>query len=394
MSERSSGGPVLRKRGARKREDGSEDDKGPAAEPRGDGAPAPAESRPTVPAGRLGAPRPHDDRAGGPQHDDRRRPPGRHDGGAAAGRDVRRATGGPSRRLYDPRQDNGDAAVRASVDGDPARAGAKDINAGWRKDAAKKLRPGKRQLTKEKEELRAVAMQLAKDKGVPIVHAYRILKGQATLNDVLKGMMRKERFEQLVIREGIDRELAGQVASGHLSKKRAQILTRMRVLRGPKLHVDGVAAAHGSKELYAVNFFVDGWKVGYVKVARPYDFDFLEEGSVELHTRFKHDVKAICPAADLPAVKESMTTDDVVKSQGLGGTEQRAERVRPDDEWMLKLVAGGRVVRFTMRDGDGYVGQLRAFGRWDADLVLPGGEVVTVFFHGLHPVAHTLGLNE
>lgn len=309
-------------------------------------------------------------------------------------KDGRREPSGPSRRLYDPRQDNGGAATRASVDGDPARAGAKDINTGWRKDAAKKLRPGKRQLTKEKEELRAVAQQLAKDKGVPIVHAYRILKGQATLNDVLKGMMRKERFEQLVVREGIDRELAGQVASGHLSKKRAQILTRMRVLRGPKLHVDGVAAAHGSKELYAVDFFLDGWKVGYVKVARPYDFDFLEEGSVELHTRFKHDVKAICPAADLPAVKESMTTDDVVKSQGLGGTEQRTERVRPDDEWMLKLVAGGRVVRFTMRDGDGYVGQLRAFGRWDADLVLPGGEVVTVFFHGLHPVAHTLGLNE
>lgn len=295
------------------------------------------------------------------------------------------------RRLYDPRQDKPTTAP--SVEGDPARAGASDIHTGWRKDAVKKAKPGKRQLTREKEELRTTAQQFAKDKGVPIVHAYRVLSGQATLNEVLKGMMRKERFEQLVTREGIDRELAGQVASGHLPKQRALVLTRMRALRGPKLHVDGLTAAAG-QEPYAVDLFGAGWQTGTIRAGRAYDFDFAADGAAALVTHFKHDVKAICLASDLPAIRNAASFDESVQAQGLVGTGERAERVRPDDEWMLKLVEGNRAVRFTMRDGEIFLGQLRSFGRWDADLVLPGGEIVTVFFHALHPVSLALGIKE
>jgi hypothetical protein len=44
-----------------------------------------------------------------------------------------------------------------------------------------------------------------------------------------------------------------------------------------------------------------------------------------------------------------------------------------------------------MRDGEQLLGRLRSFGRWDAELVLDGGETITVFFHGLHATSVNLG---
>ena len=246
-------------------------------------------------------------------------------------------------------------------------------------------------MSKQKQEMRNEAQALAKEKGVPLVHAYRIIKGQTSLNEVLKGMMRKERFEHLVRREGIDRELAGQVASGHLSKQRAVTLTRMRTLRGEKLHVDAIKIAEGAEHPVAIDVFAEGWVVGKVTVARPYDFDFVPQGGAEHRMLYKHDVKAICSAADLPAVKQALTQDESVKGEGLVGTEARDARVRPDDEWMLQLAGEERIVRFTMRDGEAMLGRIRSFGRWDAELVLPGGETLAVFFHGLHPTSVRLG---
>ncbi len=372
MSDRSSGGgPILRKRGQRKR-DREEASKREAGPPSAGASKAPSAPAPTARVTHGGAPA-------------RRRPAG-----------ERRVAG--RRRLYDPRAEPADK--RASVDGDPARAAVNDIKGSdWKAEGAKPAtrrgRSDRRVSTAEKEALKEQAHQLAKDKGVPLVHAYRILKGQTSLNEVLKSMMRKERFDQLVQREGIDRELAGQVASGHLSHKRAKTLTKMRELRGRKLHVDGVSAVAGTKERVALDLFTEGWVIGWVKAARAYDFDLLEDGG-DGSTRMvhKHDVKAMCLVDELPAIKTALTRDDVVASQSLAGTEDRQARVRPDDDWMIGLVEGRRMVRCTMRDGEAFLGVLRSFGRWDAELVLPGGETVTVFFHGLHPVSKTLGLTE
>lgn len=351
------GGPILRKRGARQ-QDGDQAASKPAPHPAPPASPSSAEAggeraRPAQDRPRLG-----------------------------------RAQGG-GRRLYDPSADH--ARSRPSVEGDPARA-ASDMK-GFKKPAAG-AKKGRAPVPTEKDSVREEAQKLARDKGVPIVHAYRILKGQATLNDVLKAMMRKERFEQLINREGIDRELAGQVASGNLPKQRALTLTRMRTLRGPKLHVDAITAAAAEPNAVAISVFGAGWLVGRVKSARLYDFDFLIDGAGAAMTFFKHDAKALCVASELEAVKACASVDDAVASQGLAGTEDRAARVRPEDEWMLKLVEDERIVRFTMRDGEAYVGQLRSFGRWDGELVLPGGECVSVFFHGLHPLSATLGLKE
>jgi len=267
----------------------------------------------------------------------------------------------------------------------PSGPGAGAAGAGKKPAAA---RPGVRD---EKTELKSQAQKLAKDKGVPLVHAYRILKGQASLNDVLKGMMRKERFDQLVAREGIDRELAGQVASGHLPKQRAVLLTRMRTLRKQKLHIDGIKAAELEKKRVALDLFGKGWTIGRVRAARPYDFDFLADGAEKVDKYFKHDVKALCQVEDLEPTTRASSQDERIVALSLGATEDREQRIRPEDDLMLRFIDDQRIVRFTMRDGEQILGRLRSFGRWDAELVLDGGEVITVFFHGLHKSSANLG---
>ena len=301
----------------------------------------------------------------------------------AVGRDAtpRPATSAPAagRRLYDPRAERGAPAAPAGKDA---------------KGAAAKRGPGgasRPLVSDEKTELKAQAQKLAKEKGVPLVHAYRILKGQTTLNDVLKGMMRKERFEQLVAREGVDRELAGQVASGHLPKQRAVLLTRMRTLRKQKLHIDGIKAAEVEKKKIGVSVFGKGWMLGRVRAARPYDFDFLADNAEKAEKLFKHDVKAVCTAEDFDAARNACEVDATIQKLGLAQTEDREQRVRPTDDTMLKFIDDQRIVRFTMRDGEQILGRLRSFGRWDAELVLEGGELVTVFFHGLHASSLNLG---
>lgn len=300
----------------------------------------------------------------------------------AVGRDAtpRPAAPAAGRRFYDPRAERGGA---------PSTPAGKDA-----KGAAAKRGPAgasRPLVSDEKTELKAQAQKLAKEKGVPLVHAYRILKGQTTLNDVLKGMMRKERFEQLVAREGVDRELAGQVASGHLPKQRAVLLTRMRTLRKQKLHIDGIKAAEVEKKKIGVSVFGKGWMLGRVRAARPYDFDFLADGAEKAEKLFKHDVKAVCTAEDFDAAKAACEVDAAIQKLGLAQTEDREQRVRPTDDTMLKFIDDQRIVRFTMRDGEQILGRLRSFGRWDAELVLEGGELITVFFHGLHASSLNLG---
>lgn len=390
-------GPILRKRSKQPPKAATDSESGPQQAPEDAPPPEPQEERPSP--GR-GGPYPKGgvaqrDRAGrregrGPREgrpareglESSRRsgnaPPTRGSGAGPGdgARSSKRVTGG--RRLYDPKADRGGGAVTsASMSGKDAKPG--------RRGAGRPL------VMDEKSELKARAQKLAKEKGIPLVHAYRILKGQTTLNDVLKGMMRKERFEQLVTREGVDRELAGQVASGHLPKQRAVLLTRMRTLRKQKLHIDGIKAAEADKKKIGLDLFGKGWVLGRVRAARPYDFDFLAEGAERTDKLFKHDVKAVCTAEDFEAAQRACEIDAEVQKLGLAQTEDRSERVRPSDETMLRFIDDQRIVRFTMRDGEQILGRLRSFGRWDAELVLEGGELVTVFFHGLHTSSVHLG---
>lgn len=231
-------------------------------------------------------------------------------------------------------------------------------------------------------------MELAKDKGIPLAHAHRIVQGRTTLNEVLKLMMRQERFERLVKHDGLDPSLAGQVASGHLSKERAIVVTRIRKARKYPLDHDALKVAEIEATPVLLDLFDRGWTLGTVKQARVYDFDFQTAAASEPELVQKHDVKAVAPESALSSIEAAAGLDDTIKGQGLAATAERSERVRPTDQELLALMEADVDITLVMRDGETLNGRVVSFGRWDVTLALADGQdepaPVTVLFHALH----------
>ena len=123
------------------------------------------------------------------------------------------------------------------------------------------------------------ARELAADKGIPQVHALRVIRGEVSLAIVLKGLQRKERATRLIESDGLEPGLAGQVASGHLSRERALELQRIRMFRKERIDRDALKLAELNTAEVAVGCFDGSWFVGKVAEARTYEVDFvLTEG--------------------------------------------------------------------------------------------------------------------
>ena len=181
----------------------------------------------------------------------------------------------------------------------------------------------------------------------------------------------------------MDPGLAGQVASGHLSRERALELQRIRQHRTHRIDRDALKLAEMQQTPIAVSTFAEGWLSGSISEARTYEFDLIDdEGLKTVHQ--KHDVKLVCALDDLDGVQSCQRVDESIRSGGLVGTADRDDRVRPKDSAMLDLIEGEVPIRCVLRDGDIYEGVLTSFGRWDLSMRLEGGEQITVLFHALH----------
>ena len=233
------------------------------------------------------------------------------------------------------------------------------------------------------------ARELAKDKGIPLVHALRVVRGETTLNDVLKALMRKERAQRLVEKDGLDPGLAGQVASGHLSRERALLIQRIRQHRSHRIDRDVIKVAEIDELSVAIRAFAEHWIAGRVLEARTYEFDFRPDGPegavMPVITLQKHNIKCVCAGEHLAQVRDAETIDEEARASGLAGTADRGERVRPSDEHMMGLLESKAQIVCLLRDGDRYEGTIRSFGRWDLDLQISEDVVITVMFHALHP---------
>ena len=236
---------------------------------------------------------------------------------------------------------------------------------------------------REQDDERKKARELAERTGVPIWGAFRVIRGELSLNDLLKTMLRRDKFRRLRDREGLDADLAGHVASGTLSQWRAQLLQDMRKTGRTKFTRDRLKMVALEKTPVAIcRFGTDEWEVGMVTRTRTYDFQFRGDG--EPGFVFKHDVKMLCEAAHLPVITASLKRDKRVLQEGLAASRERKDRYRPDDELLARLVGEDRQRRWVLRDGTVVNGRLVAFGRWDVDLAVDDEASVTVFFHALH----------
>ncbi|MDP6944792.1 MAG: hypothetical protein QF464_11635 [Myxococcota bacterium] len=244
--------------------------------------------------------------------------------------------------------------------------------------APKKLSP--EMIAKQQE----TARRLAADKGIPPVHALRVVRGEVSLNIVLKNLMRKERATRLIERDGLEPGLAGQVASGHLSRQRALELQRIRIFRKHRIDRDALKLAEISGASVGVGCFDGSWASGNIVEARTYDFDLapLDGGKPMLIQ--KHDVKLVCGAESMDRLRDIEVYDETIRGAGLAGTSDRAERVRPTDARLLQLIDSQEEVVCVLRDGSSCGGRVHSFGRWDMAIEVDGVGEVTILFHALH----------
>ena len=235
------------------------------------------------------------------------------------------------------------------------------------------------------------AKKLAKRRGIPLVQAHRILQGETTLNEVLKDLVKKSRFDRLVNVEGMEPSLAGQVAAGNLPVERARIIAEVRKFRVEPIDHDAIKVAAIAKHEVSICLFEGEWIQGRVVSARTYDFEFIPSGDeAEVQVIDKHMVKILAVSA--PAdVAAALGTNARGKKLGLAASEDQEDRLRPEMTKLLKLVKAETDIKVTLRDGVVVKGKVTSFGRWDLELTTEGSPPVTVFFHALHPTnARTL----
>jgi hypothetical protein len=233
---------------------------------------------------------------------------------------------------------------------------------------------------------RKKAQELAERAGIPLWGAFRVVRGELSLNELLKAMLRRDRFQRLQ-KGGLDPDLAGHVASGSLPEWRARVLQEMRQVGRDKFTRDRVETACREKFPVAIwKFGDDDWVQGTIPKTRTYDFSFLADGAAEPQSIFKHDVKATCQPADLELVRAQRKFEKKVTKEGLGASRDRKDRYRPTDEELAKLKSDSKKVRWIFRDGTAVEGKVFAFGRWDLDIELETGSQVTIFFHAFHKV--------
>ena len=243
------------------------------------------------------------------------------------------------------------------------------------------------QRASEKDTERLEAQKLAQRTGVPLWGAFRIIRGEVSLNELLKAMMRREKFQRLQ-KSGLDPDLAGHVASGSLPQWRATVLQDMRTAGRAKFTRDRIEMAYQEGLPTAIwAFGQDDWLAGQIQKARTYDFVFVPADGAESLTIFKHDVKMMCLPSDMDAVRGQRSFDKRVLSEGLGASRDRKDRYRPTDEELSQVRGTNRAVRWVFRDGTGVDGVVVAFGRWDVDIAIPGDDSApcSLFFHALHP---------
>lgn len=229
---------------------------------------------------------------------------------------------------------------------------------------------------------REKALELAERAGIPLWGAFRVVRGEVTLNELLKSMLRREKFRRLQ-KEGLDPDLAGHVASGSLPRWRAKALQDMRKAGRSKFTRDRIEIARHDKVPIGVWLFGREWIVGRVLRSRTYDFTFDHPSVEEPELIHKHDVKTICDFEHVEALRKAGKADKKLTEQGLGASRDRNERYRPTDQQLCNARDADSLVAWYFRDGTTIKARVQAFGRWDLDVTVDDAEG-TLFFHALH----------
>jgi len=203
---------------------------------------------------------------------------------------------------------------------------------------------------------------LMRRSGISEKDAIRVVRGRATLSEVLEGMFRQQRF-QVLVSQGLRADLAGQVVRGRLPLERARKCQELWEFQNAgwkrqqwKLWARGTPVGlfcHGREPFEATLLDVTRYDV---EVEGP-------EGTVRIP---KDQVVAYCLAPHREAALAGFSRSPGLED--LGTSRALADRWRPTQSLALEWGRGGRAVRFLLRDGQAVRGVVRRVARYEIEL--------------------------
>lgn len=236
------------------------------------------------------------------------------------------------------------------------------------------------------------ALKVVERAGVPYNQALLVVKGTASLNDVIKEMKARERRDSLIA-EGVPPSLAGQVARGRLPATRARTIKDLWEAQKAPFRSDRLVRHVGGR-LLAVSLFGRGVVGGTVSKVTRYDILLRPEGFKEDIVMKKHEVKFFCLAREAADVLPRIGHDPKVAALSLGSTPDVRDRFRPTEDLALDWVVNRRRLRLVFRDGESMTGIPTRVARFEIDLDLGDDVRATLMTHALfkpQPYRHCEG---
>jgi sRNA-binding regulator protein Hfq len=220
--------------------------------------------------------------------------------------------------------------------------------------------------------------------GLPRDAARRVVRGEATANDLLARMAREDHARLLERHHGLPHALAMQVAMGHADL--ARILERRRCDARLARDRDWTGLVAGTHR-FVVRY---GHVAGLVRVERVGTYEVvLRATDGEPEEVHKTALVYACDPDDQRRVRNAVAWDPARRAAA-------APALRPQDRWgvpdrrLAALAEAETPVRVALAEGEVLTGVLTRAGRYEVELLLRGGARVAIFRHamvGLHEAA-------
>jgi len=225
------------------------------------------------------------------------------------------------------------------------------------------------------------ARKLADRYEVPVTETLRVIRGEVGLDEVLREQEARKKALEL-IEDGLDSQLAGQVARGGLDPEDAKIRSQLLGIQKRSFRYTSLNKYEPGQDI-AVYLFEYGLLTGRVQDNAPYDIDLMIEGARAPVMVKKHDIKMHFPIDQAENIVELIQRDESIAEMGFGATVDMAERYRPVPEEALAWLTMPLPVKFVIRDGDLVIGRVKRVSIYEVEVELKPNLCTTLMTHAL-----------
>ncbi len=222
------------------------------------------------------------------------------------------------------------------------------------------------------------AAEIHKNAGVPLDVARLVALGRLDLNDAIKKMAFADEVTGLMVRHGLDRALATQVALGHATLQPVLAKRRIEAHLDANRGRDVFVSALTSKAEQVLGLYGRKLVRAVVLADAAYEIEVRDAESGAVSTVHKTAIKFVADASVWQKVRKAMTWDDVRKARELQPILKPQKRFgcsnrRLGEVWDKKAEA-----TITLVEGEVFVGTVAWVSRWELGLHTKGGDIAVL----------------